>query len=96
MLPNIEITTISSLLTDKIEPKRYEKRELLKAPPSETIITAIASEPESKIAKTASLYNANVLLRYSISQADKTAKTTADQRGLYCETSPTATPKRAE
>jgi len=42
------------LLTDKIEPNRYEKSELLNAPPSETIIIAIASEPERRIERIAS------------------------------------------
>ncbi len=56
----------------------------------------MASEPDNKIAKTASEYNAKELLKYSISHAERIATTTAIQRGLKPATKPTATPTRAE
>ena len=76
--------------------KRYEKRELLNAPPRETIITAIASEPESKMASTASEYNEKLARRYSISHAASIDTITAIQSGLNPATKPTATPTKAE
>jgi hypothetical protein len=67
---------------------------LLNAPPRDTIMIAIAKEPESIIDKIASEYNENELLKYSIVHADITAIITATHKGLYQATKPTATPTK--
>ena len=77
------IAQISSILTDKIEPKRYAKRELLKALPSETMIIARASVPDNNIESMASEYIAKLSLKNSITRADNIATITAIHSGLY-------------